>query len=143
MEAEYVSTIEASKEMIWLQRFMEELGKNQENGSLYSDSQSAIHLAKNSAFHSKTKHIQLKYHFIISILDEELLKLEKIHTSQNPADMLTKGVTKEKLSSCSISIGLKAWRWKEEICQVQGPVSAVAVELLWLVSKWDIVGCGA
>ena len=51
MEAEYVAATEASKEMIWLQRFMEELGKKQENSRLYSDSQSAIHLAKNSAFH--------------------------------------------------------------------------------------------
>ena len=59
---------------------MEELGKKQENYRLYSDSQSAIHLANNSAFHSRTKHIQLKYHFIIFVLDEELLKLEKIHT---------------------------------------------------------------
>jgi hypothetical protein len=63
-EAEYVAATEASKEMIWLQRFMEELGKKQENSRLYCDSQSAIHLAKNSAFHSKTKHIQLRYHFI-------------------------------------------------------------------------------
>ena len=57
IEVEYVATTEASKEMIWLQRFMEELGKKQENNKLYCDSQSAIHLAKNSAFHSKTKHI--------------------------------------------------------------------------------------
>ena len=89
---------------------MEELGKEKENSRLYSDSQSAIHLAKNLAFHSRTKHIQLKYHFIRSVLDEELLKLEKIHTSQNPADMLTKGVTREKLSSCLVSIGLQARR---------------------------------
>ena len=108
MEAEYVAATEASKEMIWLQRFMEELGKKQENNRLYSDSQSAIHLAKNSAFHSRTKHIQLRYHFIRSILEDGQLKLEKIHTSQNPADMLTKAVTREKLSSCSISIGLQA-----------------------------------
>ena len=106
MEAEYVAATEASKEMIWFQRFMEELGKKLENSRLYSDSQSAIHLAKNSVFHSRTKHIELKYHFIRSILDEELLKQEKIHTSQNPADMLKKGVTKEKLSSCLVSIGL-------------------------------------
>ena len=62
--AEYVAAIEASKEMIWLQRFMGELGEEHDMGILYSDSQSAIHLAKNSAFHSRTKHIQLKYHFI-------------------------------------------------------------------------------
>ena len=80
MEAEYVATTQASKEMIWLHRFMEELGKKQENSRLYSDSQSAIHLAKNSSFHLRTKHIQIKYHFIIFVLDEELLKLEKIHT---------------------------------------------------------------
>ena len=67
--------------MIWLQRFMEELGKKKDNSSLYSDIQSAIHLAKNSAFHSNTKHIYLNYHFVRSVLDEELLKLEKIHTS--------------------------------------------------------------
>ena len=66
---------------------MEELGKKQENSRLYSDNHSSINIAKKSAFHSKTKHIQLKYHFIRFVLDGELLKLEKIHTSQNPADM--------------------------------------------------------
>jgi hypothetical protein len=63
-KAEYVSTTKASKEMIWLQRFMEELGKKKENSKLYYDSESGIHLAKNLAFHSKTKHIHLRYHFI-------------------------------------------------------------------------------
>ena len=81
MEAKYVAATEASKEMIWLQRFMVGLGKKKENRRLYSDSQSSIHLAKNSTFHSNTKHIQLKYHFIRFVLEEELLKLEKIHTS--------------------------------------------------------------
>ena len=63
-EAEYVATIEASKEMIWLQRFKEELGKKQENNRFCCDSESVIHLANNLAFHSKTKHIYLRYHFI-------------------------------------------------------------------------------
>jgi hypothetical protein len=62
-EAEYVVATEASKEMIWLQRFMEELGKKQENSRLYCDSESAIHLAKNSTFHSKTKNIQSQVPF--------------------------------------------------------------------------------
>jgi hypothetical protein len=106
-EAKYVVAIEASKEMIWLQRFMEELGKKQDNSRLYCDSESFIHIANNSAFHSNTKNIQLRYHFIRSSLEDGHLKLEKIHTSQNPVDMLTKGVTREKLSSFSVSIGLQ------------------------------------
>jgi hypothetical protein len=107
-KAEYVVAIEASKEMIWLQRFMEELGKKQENSRLYCDSESVIHLAKNSSFHSNTKHIQLRYHFIRFVLEDGHLNLEKIHTSQNTADMLTKRVTREKLNSCSVSVGLQA-----------------------------------
>ena len=108
IEVEYIVATEASKEVIWLQRFMEELGKKQENSRFYSDSQSAINIANISAFHSKTKHIQLSYLFIRSVLENGQLKLEKIHTSQNTADMLTKVVTREKLNCCSVSIGLQA-----------------------------------
>ena len=96
-EAEYVATTQASKEMIWLKRFMDELGKKNDMGALYSDSQSSIHLAKNSSFHSRTKHIHLKNHFIRSVLEDGELKLEKVHTSQNPTDMLTEVITREKL----------------------------------------------
>jgi hypothetical protein len=92
--------------MIWLQSFMEELGKKKENNRLYCDSESSIHIAKNSTFHSKTKNIQLRYHFIQSIFEDGHLNLEKIHIIQNPVDMLTKGVTRDKLSSCSVSIGV-------------------------------------
>jgi hypothetical protein len=80
-EEEYVAATEASKEIIWLQRFMEELGKKKENNKLYCDSESAIHLAKKSSFHSNTKHIQLRHNFIRSILEDGHLNLEKIHTS--------------------------------------------------------------
>ena len=59
-EVEYVAATEAGKEMIWLRGFLDKLGKKQEMGILHSDSQSAIFLTKNSAFHSKSKHIQTK-----------------------------------------------------------------------------------
>jgi hypothetical protein len=78
---------------------MEELEKKQENSKWYCDNESDIHIAKNSTFHYKTNHIHVMYHFIRLILEYGHLKLEKIHTRQNPADMLTKGLTKEKLSS--------------------------------------------
>jgi hypothetical protein len=60
---------------------MEELGKKQKNNRLYCDNEISIHIANNSAFHSNTKHIQIRYNFIISVLEDGHLKLEKIHTS--------------------------------------------------------------
>lgn len=56
-EAKYVIMTKASKEMIWLQSFLAELGNRQGNDKLYSDSMSIIHLVRNVAFHVRTKHI--------------------------------------------------------------------------------------
>ena len=105
-EEEYVATTEAAKEMIWLQLFLDELGHPQKDNYLFTDSQSVIHLAKISALHSKTKHIQLQYHFIRSILEDGQLKLAKIHTNDNPPDMSTNVVTREKLNSSLALVGL-------------------------------------
>ncbi|GAA0174911.1 hypothetical protein LIER_41813 [Lithospermum erythrorhizon] len=92
--------------MIWLRGLLTELGFKQENNVLYSDSQSAIHLAKNSAFHARTKHIGLRYHFIRSLLENEMLTLGKIQGAKNLADMLTKTVSIDKVNMCSTLVGL-------------------------------------
>ena len=81
---------------------------SREMGILHSDSQSAIFLAKNSAFHSKSNHIQTKYHFICYLVKDKLVILEKICGSKNLVDMLTKGVTIEKLKLCAALVGLLA-----------------------------------
>ena len=77
-------------------------------GILHSDNHSAIFLAKNSTFHSKSKYIQTKYHFIRYLVEDKLVILEKICGSKNQANMLTKGVIIEKLKLCVASIGLLA-----------------------------------
>ena len=107
-EVEYVAATKVGKEMIWLHGFLDELGKKQEIGILHNNSQSVIFLSKNSAFHSKSKHIQTKYHFIRYLVEDKLVILEKICGSKNLADMLTKGVTIEKLKLCAVSVGLLA-----------------------------------
>ena len=63
-EVEYVAITEASKEMPWLKNFLAELGKNVDENNLFSHNQSAIDLEKNPMFHSRTKHILLRYHFL-------------------------------------------------------------------------------
>ena len=93
--------------MVWLKGLLEELGKKQENCALHSDSQSAIHLAKNLACHSRTKHIPIKYHYIRELVETEVLQLLKIQGSENPADMLTKSVSISKLKLCLASVGLQ------------------------------------
>ncbi|PKI32486.1 hypothetical protein CRG98_047123 [Punica granatum] len=105
-EAKYIAMTKASKEMIWRQNFLCELRKEQKNSILYSDSQSAIFLVKNPAFHSRTKHIELKYHYIRHLLEKKALQLMKIRGSENPAYMLTKVVTLEKLKLCMASTSL-------------------------------------
>jgi len=85
---------------------MKELGKEQVTLSLQSDSQRVIDLANNLVYHDKIKHIYVRYHFIRIPLKDSVLSLVKIHTSRNPADMLTKVVTTEKLKTCSASVGL-------------------------------------
>jgi hypothetical protein len=74
---------------------------------LHSDSQSVIHLANNSAFHSRTKHIDLRYHFIRSLIEDGVLKVVKIVGSKNLADMLFNPVTTEKLELCAALVGLQ------------------------------------
>ena len=62
----------------------------------HSDNQSAIFLAKNQVCHARTKHIDLRFHKIREVVSSSELLLEKIHTSDNAEDMLTKLVTMEK-----------------------------------------------
>ncbi|GKF48766.1 retrovirus-related pol polyprotein from transposon TNT 1-94 [Tanacetum coccineum] len=92
MEAEYMAMTEAVKEAIWLQGLLGELRISQKFVTIHSDSQSAIHLAKNQVYHARTKHVDVRYHFIreIEIPEEGGVRIEKIHTSKNPVDMLTK-----------------------------------------------------
>ncbi|KAH9790140.1 Integrase catalytic domain-containing protein [Citrus sinensis] len=99
-EAEYMAITEAVKEAIWLQGLLENLGLAQEHINVYCDSQSAIHLTKNQVYHARTKHIDVRFHFVREIVDEGKILIQKIKTVDNPADMLTKVVTTIKFEHC-------------------------------------------
>ena len=73
---------------------------------IYCDNQSAIHLSKNPSFHSKSKHIEMRYHWIREKFERKMLMIEKVHTSENKADMLTKSLPKGKFEQCSSLAGL-------------------------------------
>ena len=101
-----MAVVEAGKEILWMKDFIEELGIRQEEYRLYCDSQSVIHLARNAAYHSRTKHIQRGYHWIQERVEDREFVLTKIHTEENGSDMLTKVLTPDKLDACRKRIGL-------------------------------------
>ncbi|KAL5863382.1 hypothetical protein ACOSQ3_000896 [Xanthoceras sorbifolium] len=106
-EAEYIAITEGCKEMLWMEKFLQELDQKQESYVLYCDSQSAIHLSKNQTFHSRSKHIDIRYHWIRDVLENKLLQVEKIHTNDNGADMMTKNLPREKLAICREIAGME------------------------------------
>ena len=106
IEAEFIAIIETCKELLWLKKFLQELGLKQERYVLHCDSQSAIQLSKNSSFHSRSKHIDVRYYWVRDVLNDKLLQLEKVHTDENTLDMLTKALTKDKHVKCRILAGM-------------------------------------
>ncbi|KAL6335765.1 hypothetical protein AAG906_039528 [Vitis piasezkii] len=83
-----------------MKRFIYELGFRQQRYVVYCDNQSVIHLSKNSTFHARLKHIDVRYHWMRDALNDNLFELEKIHTDHYGSDMLTKSLPKEKLEVC-------------------------------------------
>jgi len=94
------------KEAIWLRGLVNELGLTQKVLTMFCDSQSVIHLTKNNRYHDKTKHIKIKHHFIRDVVVVRKNMVEKIHTSDNPADMLTKPLPITKFEHCLDLVGL-------------------------------------
>ena len=88
IEAEYMAVTHASKEVVWLHRLCSSMALVQRAIRIDCDSQSAIFLAKNPAYHSKTKHIDVQYHFVRDMIEDKTVLLVKVDTLKNTADAL-------------------------------------------------------
>ena len=84
-----------------------ELGYEQKQVVVHCDSQSAICLSKNQVHHEKTKHIDIKLHFVRLEMSRGVVKLLKIYTDNNIVDMLTKAIPVAKLEFCMNSAGIR------------------------------------
>jgi len=97
IEAEYMTTVEASKKALWLRELVETFSIIHDSVRVYCDSQSATHLAKDHMYHTQTKHIDMRYHKIRQwVVDDKVIDLVKINTMKNPADMMIKTISVEK-----------------------------------------------
>jgi hypothetical protein len=105
-EAEYMAIAEACKESVWLKGLFAELCGVDSCINLFCDSQSAICLTKDQMFHERTKHIDIKYHYVRDVVAQGKLKVCKISTHDNPADMMTKPILVAKFELCSSLVGI-------------------------------------
>jgi hypothetical protein len=106
-EAEYIASAHAAKEVVWLRRLLAELGLSIDDPTvLHMDSQSAIAIAKNPQFHDRTKHIEVRHHFLRRKVEDEEIELNYVSTNEQVADALTKGLNREKHSKFAKEMGL-------------------------------------
>ncbi|GJR58825.1 putative ribonuclease H-like domain-containing protein [Tanacetum coccineum] len=89
-EAEYVAAANCCGQVLWVQNQLLDYGFNFMNTKIHIDNESTICIVKNPVYHSKTKHIEIRHHFIRDCYEKKLISVEKIHTDLNVADLLTK-----------------------------------------------------
>nr|GEX75342.1 putative ribonuclease H-like domain-containing protein [Tanacetum cinerariifolium] len=100
-EAEYVAAAHYCGQVLWIQNQLLDYGFNFMNIKIYIDNESTICIVKNLVFHSKTKHIKIRHHFIRDAYEKKLIQELKIHTDDNVVDLLTKAfdVSSKELAS--------------------------------------------
>ena len=107
MEAEYVAQTHAAKEAMWFRQLLMELfGTMESPTTLFSDSKSAIALAQDGHYHARTKHIDIRYHFIRYIIDAGTIKLVYCSTDDMTVDTLTKALPSVKAKHFAKAVGL-------------------------------------
>jgi hypothetical protein len=110
-EAEYMSLSAAVQEIIWLKKMLSNLKIYPESKvKIYQDNQGAIALAKNPIFHQRTKHIDIKYHFVREKVESGEVELVYVPTVMMQADFMTKNLPKPKFAKDVNKIGLIDYR---------------------------------
>ncbi|MCO5603270.1 hypothetical protein L7F22_057419 [Adiantum nelumboides] len=106
-EAKYRVVFTATIECVWLKRLMVDLGVGQDTANtIYTDSQSALAVARNPIFHARTKHIKVHYHYVRERLSAGEVNLAYVPTQDNLADLFTKALSREKLEAFCKALGL-------------------------------------
>jgi hypothetical protein len=108
-EAEYIAASSAACQGLWLGRLLTDLmmKKEVEPIVLRIDNQSAIALCKNPVFHERTKHIEIRYHFIRDCVEAGSIDVQYVCTNEQLADILTKALSRPKFQEMRCKIGVQ------------------------------------
>ncbi|GJT32266.1 putative ribonuclease H-like domain-containing protein, partial [Tanacetum coccineum] len=112
-EAEYIAASHCCGQVLWIQNQMLDYGYNFMQTKIHVDNESAICVVKNPVYHSKTKHIEIRHHFIRDSYEKRLIEMVKIHTDYNVSDLFTKAFNVTRFQFLIASIGLELQDKKE------------------------------
>jgi hypothetical protein len=108
-ESEYVAATHGGKEAIWLRSLISEVfGPLKDATTLFSDNQAAIALTRDHQYHARTKHIDVRYHWIRWVVEQGAIKLIYCPTDDMVADVLTKALPSAKVKHFAAGLGLRA-----------------------------------
>jgi len=105
-EAEYISTSECIKKILWFKNILNEIFKFSKPIKLYTDNLSSKTSMENGDLNTKLKHIEIKYYFNKDLIEKNIIKLEYINTNEMLADILTKNVNGTKMTKFANKIFL-------------------------------------
>ena len=106
-EAEYVAVATAACQVVWLRRLLSELtGAEAHPPALMVDNQPAIALAKNPVLHDRSKHIDVKFHFLRDCVDGGQIVIEFVETGWQLVDVLTKPLGRLRFMELKKMIGM-------------------------------------
>nr|GFA20314.1 hypothetical protein [Tanacetum cinerariifolium] len=105
-EAEYVAAAHYCRQVLWIQNQLLDYGFNFMNTKIYIDNERTICIVKNPVFYSKTKHIEIRHHFIKDAYEKKLILVLKIYIDDNVTDLLTKAFDVSRFNFLVVNIGL-------------------------------------
>ena len=105
-EAEYMALSNCSKQAVWIKTLIEKLGFRLMAVPIYGDNQGAIFIASNAMQESRTKHIDIRYHYIRELINAKQVKLMFVPGEMNPTNIFTKNSMRVKFTQFQNQMGL-------------------------------------
>ncbi|XP_019195716.1 PREDICTED: uncharacterized protein LOC109189560 [Ipomoea nil] len=106
VEAEYIVAGGCCTQLVWMKQMLLEYGLTQQTMTLYCDNVSAINISKNPVQHSRTKHIDIRHHYIRDLVESMEIELEYIQTDKQLADILTKPLDANRFEIPRSALGI-------------------------------------
>ena len=107
MKAEYMVISDCSRQVIWIKPLIKKLGIKIRSILIYGDNQGSIFIASNAVQESRTKHIDIHYHYIHELVAAKEVELQFVPGEMNPVDMFTKNLQKIKFTQFRNQLGLE------------------------------------